>query len=122
MIWWMTTHASGPRTLSVHSIPSASPISSRMASAQSLGRLAVNLRFGVTVQCSTQRNLYKVVYLQRISFGSGFVLKFLDACSGQAEVVSPKHIKISFGCNGLGLLPLWFSCSVSSFYYQALCV
>ncbi len=22
--------------------------------------------------------------------------------------VSPKHIKIGFGCNGLGLLPLWF--------------
>ena len=26
----------------------------------------------------------------------------------QAEVVSSKPIKIGFGCDGLGLLPLWF--------------
>ena len=50
-----------------------------------------------------------VIPLRRIGLGcSGFVLKFFDACSGHAEVISPKPIKIGFGCGGLGLLPLWF--------------
>ena len=35
-------------------------------------------------------------------------MKFLDACSDQAEGVSPKRIKIRFGCTGPRLLPLWF--------------
>ena len=38
----------------------------------------------------------------------GSILRFLDACSDQAEDVSPKRIKIGFGCSGIRLLPLWF--------------
>ena len=50
-----------------------------------------------------------VMRLQPIGLGcAGFVLELLGACSGQVEDVSPKRIKISFGYDGLGLLPLWF--------------
>ena len=39
---------------------------------------------------------------------TGFVLTFLDACSGQAEDVRPERTWVDLGSDGLGLVLLWF--------------
>ena len=52
--------------------------------------------------------MFIVVRLQCIGLGcSRSVLKFLNACSGQAEVTS-KAPQDRLRLYGLGLLPLWF--------------
>ena len=66
------------------------------------------LRCGVIVHCNIQPNVYTAIRLRRVGLGcTGFVLKFIDACPGQAEAVVPKRFKTGLGCNGLGPLPLW---------------
>ena len=103
MIWWMTMPAFGPRPLWVHISLTALSIFSGWQARCLSGAGSESLRSGVII-----------IRLRRIGFGcAGFVLKFLGACSGQAEVV--RHIKIGFGCNGLGLHPLWSSRSTCSF-------
>ncbi len=89
-------------------------IFSRMSNARSLGRLIVNRSLWRIVRCNTQRDCkHSCVCDASVSAALG-VLKSLDACSSQAEAVTPTRIKMGFGCNGLGLFRSGSSRSVSS--------
>ena len=75
----------------------------------------MNHLFWRGTSCNIHRKLYIVIRLRRIGFGcSGFVLKFLDDCSGQVEHVPPMLITMGLGCMVLFYFRSSSSRSVSS--------